>query len=273
MRQFEWKDLDCLMGLQGNVFVGGDTPKNADEYMQQFCLSMGVSATAFTKSKGKRKNAPISSKTGPRGRLEELSPIAQVFKERFCNGSGQIDWTIEDVQKVVAQAEWDDEFVGDMFDLTLDRKAKEPEDAAKKRTEISKLSAKQLLRRLRNGLQGEAMEFSLDYLLLHRTCWGSLRTVNSELESDLHNMFGVGYLEKENQLPFMVGFVFMVAPNTKKLGELAAGKKSDEVEIASKLIMKAASVLDGYIAREGGVMCKELDRRYNIMIEDDSDSD
>jgi hypothetical protein len=48
----EWKDMEVVFGLQGHIFVG-DRPKNPEEYLKQFTLSLGYSATAFAKNRRK----------------------------------------------------------------------------------------------------------------------------------------------------------------------------------------------------------------------------
>lgn len=56
------------------------------------------------------------------------------------------------------------------------------------------------------------------------------------------------------QLPFVVGYVFMVAAETEKFGESI--KPKDKIE--SLMLKKASETVHGFIEREGGVECDKL---------------
>lgn len=56
-----------------------------------------------------------------------------MLKDRFCNESGQVDWTLEDVRKVVSQSNWEEEELAeDLVELTLNRPIKRLPDLAAK---------------------------------------------------------------------------------------------------------------------------------------------
>ncbi|KAF3479709.1 uncharacterized protein GIQ15_06685 [Arthroderma uncinatum] len=267
MLQNKWPDMDIVMGMQGDVFVG-DPPKTPEDYLKRFTLSMGWSATAF--AKGRRPGTIPASSRGPRG-LEELAPVAQMFKARFCEGSDQTDWTPEDIKHVVSKSnwDWDEEEVSSeglsVFSITQAEKKKQTT------TTLGQINAVELLERLRNAIQGESLELNIPYLTLHRVCWLVLRKVNLHCSETLQEMFGAGYLEKENQLPLVVGYIFMAATNTKKLGGLPMGKKSDVV--TSKLMLKAAVIMDSCIEDAGRLCCNALEQHNIVFMDDSNDED
>ncbi|KAK2868016.1 hypothetical protein FQN49_003244 [Arthroderma sp. PD_2] len=263
--QRKWPDMDIIMGMQGDVFVG-DPPKSPEDYLKRFALSMGWSAAGFAKD---RRSAalPVSSR-GPRC-LEELAPVSQMFKGRFCEGSGQTDWTPEDIQRVISKSNWDwseEDLPNGIRTLSLTYKGKKKQEAITS----GQVNAVELLETLRNALQSEILELSIPYLNLHRVCWSMLREINERCSPTLREMFGVGYIERENQLPFVVGYIFMAATNAKKLGGLLRTQKSDVV--TSKLLVTAASVMDDHVRVSGRHCCRELED-YNIIIKEDSDNE
>ncbi|KAE8354727.1 hypothetical protein BDV28DRAFT_130402 [Aspergillus coremiiformis] len=263
-----WHDMEIIMGLQGDVFVG-DAPRTPDDYLKRFALSMGYSATAFARDRRQVRE----SARGPRG-LQELAPVTRMFKARFCEDSGQTDWTREDIEYVLSKSEWHvDELPESLGELSLTRNARKqhaPSSSGQGSTRRP-LNTIELLQRLRNAVQGEALELAFPYLSLHRMCWLLLRRINEECHQNLRDLFGFRYLEKENQLPFVVGYIFMAASGTKKLGNLLSPQNSDQV--TSKLLLQAASVLESYIANCGRVACGLLGEQNIMVVEETDDED
>ncbi|KZF22043.1 hypothetical protein L228DRAFT_239065 [Xylona heveae TC161] len=263
--QKEWKDMEMFMHLHRNVFVGSK-PDNPEDYLRRFSLSMGYSATAFAKSKRSRELQ--ASKRGPKC-IEELAPVAQMFKGRYCYDLGQMDLTKDDLEKIVSKSKWkQDEISEGVYQLSLDETAKENRATT---TPQRQLTLTELLEHLRNALVGETLELNFDHLFLHRLCWTLLRSINESCREQLQAIYGSGYLGVESQLPFIVGYIFMAATNTKKLGELLVHKKSDVV--TSKLLVAAAARMDGYIAQIGTAVIKFMELGYRMRVVDESQSE
>ncbi|EZF33174.1 hypothetical protein H101_03233 [Trichophyton interdigitale H6] len=264
--QNDWPDMDVIMGMQDKIFVG-DQPQTAEDYLKQFALSMGWSATAF--SKNRRQGAlPVSSR-GPRT-LKELAPVAQTFKPRFCEGALQRDWTAADIEQIVSKSNWSwDEEASPSEDIRVYSMSRSMAKEQKKATSGA-VNAPELLKQLRDTLYTESLELSIPYLSFHRICWSVLRSIHEHCRPTLRNMFGGGYMERENQLPFVVGYIFMAASNTQKLSGLLGAKKSDEV--TSKLLTEAAAAMDECIATVGKQCCDMLER-LNIRFIDDTDDE
>ncbi|KAI4155207.1 MAG: hypothetical protein LQ340_001140 [Diploschistes diacapsis] len=278
--QREWQDMAILMSMQDSIFAG-DSPSTFDAYLKWFSLSIGVSATVFAKDKRKSSRSTVAaSKTGPRGMLKEQAPVAQMFKSRYCSDSARVDLTEQDLQKIVSKAVWKQDaesaVLAELGILSLARESKGEEpvnsppatdpDAATAARPL-RPTAVHLLESMRNTLSSERLELDFDYLLLHRMCWRLLRSVQEKCDAQLKDMFGPGYLERESQLPFVVGYIFMGATRTKRLGAMLVKKKSDVV--SSKLLEQAAGVMDGYLESCGGFVARimrEL-RGVEIVIE------
>lgn len=87
-----WTDLELLITLHSpEMFFVGDCPKNLEEYLKRFLLSMGYSATAFASNRRKRALAP--SARGPR-RLTELCKVGALFAGRYCNNDRNVSVSI-----------------------------------------------------------------------------------------------------------------------------------------------------------------------------------
>ncbi|PLB54962.1 hypothetical protein P170DRAFT_28669 [Aspergillus steynii IBT 23096] len=100
---------------------------------------------------------------------------------------------------------------------------------------------------------------NFDYLTLHRSCWRLLRRVREACDPCLRDIFGVGYLERESQLPFVVGSVFMGVANTDVMGKRLAAK---EDIVKSKLLMTAGGAVDEMIETgEGALVVDSLHKR------------
>ncbi|OCL05854.1 hypothetical protein AOQ84DRAFT_399341 [Glonium stellatum] len=269
----QWIGMEMAIGLHGaEKFYVGDHPKAIKEYFKRFYLSMGYSAANFAKNK--RKGLPIVSKAGPRG-LEDLSPISQIFKERLCHPSyktTRLDLTLEDAQKILDNAVVNND--ASINEAESDRAKKglpelPIEGFPKERTRLNRKLHKQweryhsctltqLLYSLRDAIQPEVFELTFDHFRLHRMCWRLLRMIKENLDEELKKLYGPGYLETESQLPFVVGYIFMAATNTKTLAGLLHPKKNDEV--TSKLLMKAAETVQGMLDSGVGDFCLKLMR-------------
>ncbi|ODM15662.1 hypothetical protein SI65_08896 [Aspergillus cristatus] len=77
---------------------------------------------------------------------------------------------------------------------------------------------------------------------MHKICWTLLRAVEQQCRPLLTEMFGPMYIEHENQLPYVVSYVFMAATNTDRISAVIAKKR--EKVVTSALLVEAAGVLD-----------------------------
>lgn len=141
------------------------------------------------------------------------------------------------------------------------------EDAEKKSTKVKTAVSGSLIRKpkrnskslpttdfledLANALHAETLELTVDYLRMHRFCWMLLRNVNEVCKPKLLEMVGPGYLEKENQLPFVVGYIFMAATHTSRVANLLLPKRAG-VQVSSRLLAMAAKALEGMVESGAG---------------------
>ncbi|KAJ8130719.1 hypothetical protein O1611_g2907 [Lasiodiplodia mahajangana] len=220
----QWPDMDIVVTNlgEGSFFVGGELPATPPNYFKKFSLQMGTSAAAMMK--GRRKKTPLESKAGPRG-LKESSPVLSMFKTRYVEDSRQIDFTPEQVSQIIElslfeqeEGSWDDGVfsMGQIEDpkKLQEKKKKLQEQKNKGRSAAPKsgnMPVDQLIKPLVFALHVEALEYSYPYLNMHRWCWRLLRAVKNSSDSILTQLYTPAYLDKECQLPWIVGWIFMAA--------------------------------------------------------------
>ncbi|KAL9598134.1 MAG: hypothetical protein Q9219_004690 [cf. Caloplaca sp. 3 TL-2023] len=259
-----WKDMELAIMLQSpEVFFVGNSPSKLEEYDRRFMLAIGLSATAFASNR--RKNAPKPSAKGPRC-LKNLGPVHELFAGRYCNNDRGVAFTPGSIKLIVeGKLDNDHDNTSDGGqDLAAEREiplaqvkrnARQPKTATsgsllrRRKKTSSSIQALDFLEDITNALHAEGFELSMDYLLLHRTCWRMLRNVNEKCKAKLLEIFGCGYLEKESQLPFVVGYIFMAATNTSKLADFLLPKR--KVEVTSKLLSMAAEAMEEFFVQDG----------------------
>ncbi|KAI2627114.1 hypothetical protein GGS21DRAFT_254216 [Xylaria nigripes] len=216
-----WPDMDILEVNLGrdSFYVGGDVPRTPQDYFKKFCFQMGTSAAAMTGSR--RKNTPLASKSGPRG-LKESSPVLSMFKARYVDNTGQVDLTPEHVGQIIELSLFEEGTGEDgvimMGQIGDPNKLKEKKRLRQLRNrgggslaKRSNMPLEQLIKPLTLALHAETLEYVYPYLNMHRLCWQLLRVVKESCDSILRQLYTPAYLEKESQLPWIVGWIFMAA--------------------------------------------------------------
>lgn len=224
-----WDDISVVLTLLGedSFYVGAELPKNPQDYFKKFCLQMGTTVSAFSNSKQKRTRnlENLLSKSGPRGIKDDCAPVSDMFMDRYLRNTGQVDWTPEHVDIIVSRSLWEEEgseeegtlLLGQIDDPEKLRERKKKiaakvagKPAGKKTTaEGARMPPDRLIRALVLSLQAESLTLAFPYLTLHRTAWGMLRALRDACEPLLLELYGPMYMERENQLPWVVGWIFM----------------------------------------------------------------
>ncbi|KAL8668933.1 MAG: hypothetical protein Q9168_006459 [Polycauliona sp. 1 TL-2023] len=289
-----WKDMEFVMSLQGyDKFFVGDPPTELEAYLKRFVLSMGGSATNFAKNR--RKNTVAVSAKGPR-QLTKLCAAGQLFIGRYCNNDAAVGWTTEMMKSIIeaklkddSEDDNDDEVEplpresgggkplndttkGDSVQGIKGQKTKKVKQSKSGSLLIQSYRSKSLipttnfLRDLAHALHAESIEMNIDYLRIHRSCWTLLRSVNEACKPRLLQAYGGGYLDREDQLPFVVGYIFMSATTTAHIAGLLLPKKTG-IQVSSQLLKTAAEVIEEKMdSGAGAVEMGELERRLSTVI-------
>lgn len=255
-----WKDMELLIVLHSpEKFFAGDRPKGLEEYLKRFMLSMGYSAAHFASNR--RRDIPVASARGPRS-LTQLCEVGELFAGRYCRNDQNVAWTRESIQRII-DAKMDDDSDDSESDSShpnvnaADKKAKKVKTSAtgslirKPKADQHSTTTMDFLNDLVNALHAESLELSVDYLRIHRFCWMLLRSVNDACRPKLLEFYGGGYLEKENQLPFVVGYIFMTATQTSRVANLLLPRRGG-FEVSSRLLATAAKMIEDMIDTGAG---------------------
>ena len=246
-----WNDMEFIIAMQGgHKFFVGEAPKGIEEYLKRYLLSMGYSAAMFAANR--RPNANVVSSKGPRS-LMKLCAVADLFTGRYCNNDAAVSWTFETIKPII-EAKIDDSQSEDADDTETGSKSPKSAKTKKRKSSSSgtllrkskqnsqSLPTNDFLLDIANCLHAECVEMSIDYLRMHLSCWELLRKVNEVCKPRLLKTYGGGYLEKESQLPFVVGYIFMAATATSKIANVLIPRK-ESVEISSQLLQTSAESL------------------------------
>lgn len=257
-----WKDLDVVIGLQeSKTFFVGEAPDTPDECLKRFALAMGASAANLAKSRRKKRDL-IHSRKGRKG-MKELGATMQAFKSRICDAHGSKNVRAEDVQKILENSGWE-------YELDDNDNAQQVfKDIGKtpKKAQAKQLSVYKCVGLLRDLLHAEVVEIAFDYFRLHRQCWRLLLAVECHVRNDLINIYGPDYMQKDSELPFVVGYVLMTASRSQELSDLL-GAKRPGVEITSKVQEGARRVVKDFVGSGVGNLIVEqiLPRSLNLQI-------
>lgn len=236
MSNMEWKDMDVAINLQGtNQFFTGDPPRTPEDYMKRYALAMGTSVVGMAASSTRPTRGVIASKRGIRT-LRQMGPVSRMFRDRFTTRDARLNLRTEDIEKIIEQSEWADEEDSEPS-CAESGTGKKSHKTTAKQTSLS-----DLLSMLKSTLQGEVFEISFDYLTLHRTCWTVLEAIRVACRDDLIRMYGPNYITREEQLPYMPGYIFMSVSNGPQISELVAKGLSTETTMV--VLRKAAKALE-----------------------------
>lgn len=229
-----WPDMDLalLMHRTEGLFIGG-FPKTTADYSEQFSLAMKHSA----KNPGKDSISTVVAKSGPR-RLSQLSPICEIFKDRFCGCKPHSDLSPHDMKTILDVAE-----------------SVEVWKIPKVRIQINESPRIRFLNGLLNVLQSETLELTFDHFRLHIFCWALLRTLREALREDIVELYGRGCLDKnrdkdkEHELSRIVGYILNADTDKQELTrkrKLASTLEAENGQVLTKnpLLAKAAKVMD-----------------------------
>lgn len=222
--------------------------------LEKYLLSMGASKSSVQSchSTGLR-----LSGNGPR-KLEEQAAVSRKFKQRYCHAPKHFGFDIQDLKVILADANvWGESPPASLSDLvqtemrTLELTRSSESKSRKHKDSLRQLTTVDLLGKLCDALQGEVLELGFDYLRFHRFCWGLLRLIKEGCDDQLREIYGPNYLERQSQLPFVVGYIFMAAVNAENfMTRVFKVKRRNIVTYAP--LQKAAAYLDQVVTHGAG---------------------
>lgn len=130
-----------------------------------------------------------------------------------------------------------------------------------------KLDAGTFLEGLANAIHAEGMHLAFDYFRLHHFCWMLLRSIKSRCSENLRDIFGYHYIEREDQLPYVVGYLFRIALSTERM---VSNKTALEISQVSRnqIFKGAADGMEQIIqSSAGGSSAKLAEDLCNLKID------
>ncbi|KAG5962805.1 hypothetical protein E4U58_003743 [Claviceps cyperi] len=286
-----WSDMDLVYTNLGadSFFVGGERPKKLIDHYLKFCLQIGTSAATMTARR--RKNVSLFSKAGPRGFKEGTSPVQTMFSQLYANRNGQLALTAEHVSRIIdlslfEEMETDGECSWRLGQIEDPEKLKEKKrlwqeqqqargshkgSLRDSRNESRKgardggcMTYAQLIEKLTMFFNAETIEFTFPYMHMHRECWKMLHVVRKACDPILRQIFTPAYMQRETELPFVVGWILMAASGHDGVVDL-------------RPMHTAAKALNEALAKGAGdVIRKEIGEKLGMPVMDfavDSESD
>ncbi len=208
-----WSDMDLAFKMQTTTgFFVGQPPIDGEGCFKNFCLCMGCSVANWAphrRDAGHR--SPLASKAGPRC-LREQGNVSMLFRDQLYSDNTRAGMTADDVRTILKASEWHQECQDGHFILEKDSTSKKtPASKGKHPGGTEETTLSELVLALALALHAEVAEISFDYLTLHSVCVNLLEALRTKLDPELSQWFGPGYLEDQNKLPYVVGYMFMAA--------------------------------------------------------------
>jgi hypothetical protein len=119
------------------------------------------------------------------------------------------------------------------------------EQLARDITSQPQMTPIQLLTYVQEGLAAEEVHLLFDYFGVHRRGIELLRELKDELDEDLIEYFGEGYIENDTQLPYVVGYIFEIIYFADK-----AAESLNLRAYGSKILNKASDILKNFLERD-----------------------
>jgi hypothetical protein len=233
-----WEDLEAVINIHGKnrIFIG-DYPCDPEHYFKRFCLVMGWSASMLASNRREGRNT-IQSQTpasnrGPREMIA-TSAVTKIFKPQYCDNKANSDVTFHRIQELLRES-------------------------STKQQRASPFLAVPFISSLQEKVQSDILTLNIDYIDLHMRCFDLLRNIHTTLHSDfVKYLQSPNYIEKESELPFLVGYLFMISTGSAKAADhLKIGGKG--VEVRSKTLLKAADIVETLIRKEGNIEIKRVE--------------
>jgi hypothetical protein len=166
--------------------------------------------------------------------MTATSDVTKIFKPQYCDNKANSDVTFHRIQELLRES-------------------------STKQQRASPFLAVPFISSLQEKVQSDILTLNIDYIALHIRCFDLLRNIHTTLHSDfVKYLRSPNYIEKESELPFLVGYLFMISTGSAKAGDhLNIGGKG--VEVRSKTLLKAADIVEILIRKEGNIEIERVE--------------
>ncbi|EXJ56152.1 hypothetical protein A1O7_09083 [Cladophialophora yegresii CBS 114405] len=250
--QGRWRDMEFVHRAQdeSNMYAGA-APKSTDDYYKRFSLAvLGFSVTNFARNRRRPHN--IALKANGHRVLEKRTPVSDAFFMQYCfqqdrkNLSAQelLDVLGTSKRKAMVGALEGEEAL--MCDIAIPKDLpREPKASKKARRAVTPdISPAGALCKLRRSLEGESLELSLDYMMMHRLCTRVLFSVRDAVATQMQDLYGT-VPRQERGLPMVVMFILstLVTGKAKSKVNILPFRKDGYQGVGEDLMRKAAAAV------------------------------
>lgn len=256
--QVVWEDLEKLWKLQGNsAFFVGDPPTNREAYFKNYCLSTGVSASNWAKTKRKGK---INVNKENRRNLKYHGWVSLMLERRLAPTGERLAWSSDLNDGILSEGHRQETLDGKGHlrpdvqkrtgNETISSHHPEKKRSLTSQADATTLSPTHLISKLASELHREVSDTTFNYFTMHKTTWLLL----TELKEEFTRLVGTSFLRNiptEDKLPHVVGYIFVTAAGRTGLGD-------DEVtEPVLYFMTSSAKVLHAFLEAGHGSTIKE----------------
>ncbi|RDW86803.1 uncharacterized protein DSM5745_03445 [Aspergillus mulundensis] len=240
----EWKDMELLLTLHGDGMLVGGRQAPVQEYRENFMISKGVSLTGLSR----RRPASRKASGKPERCLETLAPVSRMFANRlFRSGIEQPGLSMSDIDKVVDQSQWH------QSDVCWSRKPMAVNNRRANATSTTQTTSGpgELLEHVRDVIDLEFREISIDYFLLYRTTLGLYRAFMDKLDDGLRPQLAKNFGE-------ISAFSLAVEFVLETLGDIKRGSDKGSMAGMRALVSNAAEAMNGITGSDAGEAVSKL---------------
>nr|KAK5432337.1 hypothetical protein LTR18_011149 [Exophiala xenobiotica] len=244
-----WTDMEFIIDHQDrrHLFVGG-TPSKPDEYLTRLSLASGFSIS--NSSSNQRNTEHLKFLRTKRRHLEGSAHVSLFFKQKYCHDADTTIMTKDDMERIVDMCQWHEAEQEDVPRgsglLRYRRRPSTKPHVKSGRNGRPRRTVLELLRSLRTSLLAESIEFSFDFLRMHRICWGLLHGIRTATEDRIPPGLRHTSLERADGIYNIVAAIFMTVSPDESIAKLlgVSYSRSHARTSPRDLLEKAADVLN-----------------------------
>ncbi|KAF5677611.1 hypothetical protein FHETE_1662 [Fusarium heterosporum] len=260
----QWEDLETFWKFQGNpCFFVGDPPKDREGYFRNYTLSLGLSATNWATNR--RDAKPVQHKDNARN-MKFDGWVSLSLNNRIVPDNPREPWSAATVETLLTEGRHKETLDGKgHVQVHLKGKGKEAKVSAnlarlKSFTNIDQQDPVPktpcgVIDELAQVLQREMPRIAFNYFNMHDIAW-KLLTHLKEAFTKAHGPEFLQYVPTENELPFVVGYVFSTASGhgSTDVRESGLGNES--------LLDIAATVVREFLEQGNGRLITETSKKH-----------
>ncbi|KAM0242051.1 hypothetical protein ACHAP5_007449 [Fusarium lateritium] len=243
LADLKWEDLEALWKFQGNAtFFVGKPPEDREGYFRNFGLSIGLSAANW--GTNRRSPQPGEYKRNQRN-MKIDGWVSLSLNNRIATGNPREPWTAAMVEELLIEGRRNETLDGKghvITDLSSKGKEVEPEPVPKTPSGV--------VDELAQVLQKEIPRLTFNYFNMHYIAWNLLTKLKEAFTEAMGPSF-LRYVPTEDQLPFVVGYVFSTSSGHGSSDVQERGLSNDALlDIATTVVREFLEDGEGRLIKE-----------------------